>query len=340
MSRRSHKSVIVRTMGALLGLGLLVYLVVRIGPSTLLQQTLAVGWGMLLILALGGFSHLIKAYAWRLTLPSGDGSVTLPRALGLRLISEAAGQLGLAGQVLGEGMRVSLLGSSVPVDAAISSATIDRGLYVVSSAIVGIVGLIGAVMLLPLSNSWKVYSLACCGGLLCFLVLTVIAVLRQWPVLSAVARSLQGVPALRNRLNGTEQTIYSAEQKLHAFHHNSPRAFWTSLALNLCSQVLAIMEVYLLVSFMGSRIGVVSAFVFEGFTKLVNTVGALVPGNVGTYEGGSMLIARLFHITSAVGFSIGICRRIRGLFWAAIGMLCMHLVSRPQRQQNIAYMGV
>ena len=337
---RSHQNVVLRSLAGLLGLGLLVYLVIRIGPSTLLQQTMAVGWGMLLILVLGGVSHLVKACAWRLTLPSDGGSVSLSRAFGLRLISEAAGQLGLAGQVLGEGMRVSLLGPSVPVAAGISSATIDRGLYVVSSAIVGIVGLIGAVMLLPLSHSWKVYSLACCGGLLCFLALTVIAVLRQWPVLSVAVRSMQRVPGLRSWLNGTEQTIYLAEQKLLAFHHNSPRAFWTSLSLNLCSQVLAVMEVYVLVSFMGSKIGFVSAFVFEGFTKLVNTIGALVPGNVGTYEGGSMLIARLFHITSAVGFSIGICRRVRGLFWAAIGMLCLHLVSRPQRQQNIAYMGV
>jgi hypothetical protein len=340
VSRHSRKSVIVRSLGAILGLGLLVYLVVRIGPSALLQQTLAVGWGMLLILALGGLSHLIKACAWRLTLP-GDGRwIPISRAFALRLISEAAGQLGLAGQVLGEGIRVSLLGPSVSADAGISSATIDRGLYVLSSALVGIVGLIGAMMLLPLSNTWKIYTMAFCGGLLCFVVLTVIAVLRHWPVLSAVVRSLQRLPAFRNRLVGTEQTIYLAEQKLLVFHRDSPQAFWISLTLNLCSQLLAIAEVYLLVFFMGSRIGFVSAFVFEGFTKLVNTVGALVPGNVGTYEGGSMLIAKLFHITSAVGFSVGICRRIRGLFWAAIGMLCLGLVSRPRQQPNIVYMGV
>ncbi len=340
MSRRLRKGIIVRSLGALFGVGLLVYLIVRIGPATLLQHTLAVGWGMLLVLALGGISHLIKAFAWRLTLPDMGRCISVSRAVALRLISEAAGQLGLAGQVLGEGMRVSLLGPSVAPYAGISSATIDRGLYVLSSALVGIVGLIGAMMLLPLSNTWKIYTMAFCGGLLCFVVLTVVAVLRQWPVLSAVVRSLQRLPAFRNWLVGIEQTMYSAEQRLLAFHRDSPQAFWTSLSLNLCSQLLAIAEVYLLVFFMGSRLGFVSAFVFEGFTKLINTVGALVPGNVGTYEGGSMLIARLFHITSAVGFSVGICRRIRGLFWAAVGMLCLSLVSRPRQQPNIVYMGV
>jgi len=289
---------------------------------------------MSVILFLGGISHLIKSWAWQLTFPKEFRRVSLPRAFGLRLISEAIGQFGAAGMVLGEGMRVSLLGSSVPPAVGISSASIDRGLYIFSAAIVGIAGLIGAVLLFPLSTMWRIYALLFAAAMLVFLVVMVVAVRRQWPVLSVVVNGLRRIPALRNRLNGTEQTLYSAEQKLLNFHRQAPTDFWMSFGLNLASQILAVSEVYLLLAFMSSRIGFVSAFVFEGFNKLVSVVGGIVPGNVGTYEGGSMLIGRLFGVSSAAGLAVGVCRRVRGLFWAGVGTLCLIAMSRSVKKEN------
>jgi len=333
-SSRSHNRSFFRLLAAILGVGLLAYLVFRIGPEMLFKQTLAVGWGMVLILFLAGLSHLIKSWAWQLTIPREFRRISLPRAFGLRLVSEAVGQFGAAGMVLGEGMRVSLLGSSVPPAVGISSASIDRGLYLVSAALAGIAGLIGAVILFPLSSMWRIYTSLFAGGLLAFLVVTVVAVRRQWPVLSVALKGLRRIPALRNRLNGTEQTLYSAEQKLLNFHREAPEAFWMSFVLNVASQVLAISEVYLLLAFMSSRIGFGSAFVFEGFNKLVSVVGGIVPGNVGTYEGGSMLIGRLFGVSSAAGLAVGVCRRVRGLFWAGVGALCLVAMSRSVQKKS------
>jgi len=326
---RSQNSSTFRFLGGVVGVTLLAYLVFRVGPGMLLKHALKVGWGMLLILFLGGVSHLIKTWAWRLTLRSEfRKAIPLWRGFRLRLISEAVGQFGLAGQVLGEGMRVSLLGSSVPVAIGISSATIDRGLYTISAAIVGIAGLIGAALVLPLSHVWKVLAFGFAAGTLAFVLILVIAVRRQWPALSMIARTIHRLPGLRNRLQGAEQTMQSAEQELFRFHGDTPQAFWASFSLNLVSQVLAVAEVFLILMFMGSKIEFLSAFVFEAFTKLVNTAGGLIPGNVGTYEGGSMLIAKLFHVSAAAGLSLGFCRRARALFWAGIGALCLIAMSK------------
>jgi uncharacterized membrane protein YuzA (DUF378 family) len=97
------------------------------------------------------------------------------------------------------------------------------------------------------------------------------------------------------------------------------------------------LEVYILLLFMGARSGLLIALVLESLTKLVNVVGALNPGNVGTYEGGSMIIARLFHISSAAGLTMALCRRARILFWAAIGALCMTVMSKQTNQRESVY---
>jgi len=326
-------------VAAALGCALLVYLVQRIGPAALLQQARVIGWSMCLVLALGGIAHCIKAYAWNLTFPK-DVHIPLGRALKLRLVSEAAAQLGLAGQVLGEGLRVSLLGKTVPLSVRISSATIDRGLYTISAAIVGVMGVFGAVLLLPLSKAWREYSIIFAVAMLVFTLTAVIAVLRRWPVLSQCVRALRRLNGLQNRLSSAEQTIRSAEEVLFDFHRQRPSAFWTSFALNIASQVFALLEVCLLLHFTGNKIGFMGTVVYEGFTKVINTVGALVPGNIGTYEGGNILIGRLFGVTSAAALAVGMCRRIRALFWAAVGMLFLPQMSRAKSQRNVVYINV
>ena len=85
---------------------------------------------------------------------------------------------------------------------------------------------------------------------------------------------------------------------------------------------------------MGARIAFPGAFVLEGLTKVINLVGLLNPGNVGTYEGGNMMIAKLFGVSGTVGLTLALCRRARALFWAFIGAICLMLMSKPTAHTN------
>jgi len=57
----------------------------------------------------------------------------------------------------------------------------------------------------------------------------------------------------------------------------------------------------------------------EALTKLVNIAGTFNPGNIGTYEGGNMLIVKMFGLTGATGLTLAFMRRLRAIFWAAVG---------------------
>jgi hypothetical protein len=79
---------------------------------------------------------------------------------------------------------------------------------------------------------------------------------------------------------------------------------------------------------MGAGIALVGAFALEGLTKVINLVGALNPGNVGTYEGGNMLIAKMFGVTGTAGLTLALCRRARTIFWAGVGAMCLIVMKR------------
>jgi len=315
-------------LAAVLGIALLVVLVRRTGTGTVIHQVKTIGWGFGVVLVLGGIGHLIKTWAWRLTFACEIKNISFARTFALRLVSEAIATLGLPGQVIGEAARVSLLGSDVPIANSISSVTLDRGLYIVTSAIVTVVGMIAALLLLSLSRTWRLYALLFAFGSGVFLVTSAVAIRKRWPVFSRGAQAIGRLTWIKGWLSGKQVVIQSAENNLFDFCHETPGAFWQSLALNLACHGMAILEVYILLVFMGVKSGLLVSLVLEALTKLVNVVGNLNPGNVGTFEGGNMIIARLLRISSTAGLTMALCRRARILFWAAIGALCLTVMSK------------
>ncbi len=195
-----------------------------------------------------------------------------------------------------------------------------------------VTGILAALSLLSLSETWRLCAFLFACALAVLLVVTAVAFQRRWPVLSGAAKSIGRLPWFKNWLEGKQSVFESAEGNLFSFHREAPKAFWASLTLNLACHGMAVLEVYVLLHFMGARTGLLGALVLEAFTKLLNVLGALNPGNFGTYEGGNMILARLIGIAGAAGLTLGLCRRARSLFWKGIGFLCLLTISRSTLQ--------
>jgi hypothetical protein len=88
--------------------------------------------------------------------------------------------------------------------------------------------------------------------------------------------------------------------------------------------------VYLILHLLGAKITFLAALAIEALTKMINIVGLFNPGNIGTYEGGNMLIAKMFGLTATAGLTLGLARRVRAIFWAAVGGLCVVGLSKSK----------
>jgi len=323
-----------RMLAGMFGILLLTYLVRRAGPAKLLESMATLGWGLTLVIALGGVAHLAKAWAWRLTLTDDKHRVSFLRMFGLRLASEAVGQVGALGQLFGETLRVSLMSPTMPLASGIASVTLDRAFFVLSAALVSVVGMFAVLLVLPLPHTLSLYA-----GLFVFILLSVIlvaavAVGKRWPIFSGTAKILGRLRYFSGWMERKRSLIHSVENKLMDFYHHTPSAFWGSFALNLAGHIAAVLEVYLILWLMGARISFFSALAIEVLTKLVNIVGIFNPGNIGTYEGGNMLIVKMFGLTGAIGLTLAFARRLRALFWAAVGGVWLVVLAKSQKRSN------
>src|SRR5260370_30997628 len=254
--------------------------------------------------------------------------------LGLRLRSEAVAQFGGLAQLFGEGLRVSMLGPAIPLANGIASVTIDRAFFVVSAAAVSFLGLSAALMVLPLAHKLILYAIVFACLLLGFVLLSAIAIRNRWPLFSRTGEVLGRIRYLKPLIDRKRALIHSVEETLLNFYHSTPKAFWASLVLNLACHAAAIVEVYLIVWLMGTKLTFFGALAIEALTKLVNIAGTFNPGNIGTYEGGNMLITKMFSLTAAAASTPAFFRPLRPLFQAGVGtVFLVHFWIRAKQQK-------
>jgi len=324
-----------RFFAVVLGLGLLASLVLRTGPEIIWNQVHKVGFGLVVIILLGGLAYFIRTWVWRLTFACDITALSWSRSFGTCLASEALGQLGVGGKAVGEGIRIALLRPVVPLANAISSVAIDGALHLVTSTIVMLSGIIATLFLASLSGNWRVFGLVFAAALTALLILAVVAYGNGWELMGNAARAIGRVPRFHTWITGKLPVIDSSEDKLLNFFRTTPAAFCAALFLSFLWQALAMLEIYVILRFMGTNITVFGAFLMEGLTKLINLVGALSPGNIGTYEGGNMLITKIFGVSGTVGLTLALCRRTRVLFWALVGAICLTFMRRPKERTDV-----
>jgi hypothetical protein len=325
-----------RFFAALLGFGLLGYLVFRSGPGAVWKQLQAVGWGFSLVILLGGLSQLAKTYAWRRAFTCDISGLSWFRSFVAQLISDGIGQFGIAGKVVGEGTRISLLRRAVPLSNILSAGAIDGALHIFTAVLVTVSGVSATLLLAPLSATWRVYAVLLVTVLISAVILAVVSVRNRWQLLGRATRAIGRLPRLNGWVSSKQPIIDSAEDNLLNFRDQAPAAFWATLTFNLVWHALAILEVYIILRFMGARVAMSGAFIVEALTKVINLVGALNPGNVGTYEAGNMLIAKIFGVTGTAGLTLALCRRARTVFWAGVGAMCMIAMKRAEVPGTIA----
>src|SRR5580692_10906428 len=238
-----------RSFVLILGVSLLGYMVFRAGPGAVWKQVQAVGWGLALIIILGGFSHLIKTWAWRQTFACDISALSWSRSLGAQLVSDAVGQLGFAGKLLGEGLRISMLGSAVPLANGISSSAIDGGLHAFTAVVVTVLGITATLLLAPLVDGrWRIYALLLAAVLIAIVAISGVAVASGWRLMGNAARAIGRLPRLHKLVSCKLSVIDSAEHNLLTFYREEPVAIsfgtrWQSWrctsSYDLWEQVLA-----------------------------------------------------------------------------------------------------
>jgi putative ABC transport system permease protein len=307
----------------LVGLGLLIFVLNRVGLQPVFDALAQIGFGLFLLIGVSGLRHLLRAVAMRAAVPREHRHVSVGQAFAARLGGEAVTFLTFTGPLLGEATKAALLKKRVPLETGVQALVVDNLLYHVSVVLFILSGAIVMMSVydLPAAAEYSLLFIAACA--VAALVLVSLAFSRRFKPVSWLLEALSRRGWEPKFLRRRDEHIHRVESNVYDFYQTRRRAFFSIVGLDLLAHVSSVLEVYLTLRMLGLRPAASAPFIIESLTKVINFVFSFVPGTIGVYEGGTEVILRTLGFAAATGVTLGLVRKAGMIFWTGCGLLAL-----------------
>ncbi len=303
----------------ILGLALFLILLDRIGWALILSQLEAVGWAFVLVLVVSAGRYLARTVAWRYAFAAHHELPSFNEMFQARLAAQALGYLTVAGPLLSEPAKATLLRDRVPLKTGLGGSLLEAAAYSVTSTIIMGAGLVVGVIWVWMDEVMRLTAWLAVALLAALFLLLRWLLAHRAHILSRLLDALARTP-LRRWTERHRTKLENAEQQLLDFYARNTRRFRLMFLWEMVSQLFAILEIYVILAAMGLWVGWADALLIEAFSKGVTTLFFFVPGRVGTDEAGMVGLFKLLRFGVEHGISLALVQRLRGIFWAAVGL--------------------
>jgi hypothetical protein len=323
-------------LAALGGLVLFGYAVRRTGVSEIVDGVRQVGWGLLPILGLAGARFLIRACAWRLCMPvrrdgggPPHGRLPIGQAFTAFVAGDAIGNLTPLGMVASEPTKVFLTRHRLATRESVAALATDNLLYAASIGAMLALGVVVALVTIPLSLAWR-------EGAITVLLAGVVGLIITARLMRGTWREESGTrPPWRERLANLRRAVL-------AFSTEQPGRLLQIFLLDLSFHVLAVFEIFLTLRWLlGDHSPTLAqAIVFEALNRVVTVAFKFVPFRVGVDEALSGGLAPVLAVQPVAGVTLAVVRKVRNLIWTGIGLLFIaahpaHAEPTTDRRENV-----
>ncbi|MFO1462587.1 MAG: flippase-like domain-containing protein [bacterium] len=312
----------------LVGLGLFVYLVIKLKPSVLLSYLKTVGWNFGWILLVSFAWYLAYALAWEIFLKELSKRVHLWDIFKIKASGEAINSITPLSWGGGDPARILMLKDHIPVTEGTASVVVDRTLNNLAIALFMLLGVLITFIRFRLPPSLEI-------GLpvALFVILGASGFLYHRSHEGLFTFFLDMLKKLRLKRNFSEKTLHSVAEidgHISNFYKMNRKGFLAAFALHFFGRLCGVIEIFLAARFVGHPLSMIDSYLLASMTVIINMIFVFVPGGLGVMEGAFAGIFALLKLDPAIGTSIQIVRRTRMLFWTAVGFVFMSQMKRKE----------
>jgi phosphatidylglycerophosphate synthase len=316
-------------IGVLLFLGTVYFINFRLAFGTIRR----LGYALPLALLFSGCWHLVRTWAWSWCFPQ-PRTVSFARLARVRMSAEAFSYLTLRG-IAGEPLKVVLLGDSVDAREATAAVALERIAYLIGTAMIVGIGSVLALAGLPLTRAWfRVFRAFAIGsGVIAIFTVLVIRG-RGTYVHSWLARldRVAGTSIVQGRVS---RFISAVERQMLELVRGNPMRLVVLLVATIAAYVFMALEAWVILRASGTTISLNGALAVETFSRVTSFATAFIPANLGALEATSLAAVAAVGATAG-GAALAVARRLRGLFWAALGLAIYPRDARTTRRGGTA----
>jgi glycosyltransferase 2 family protein len=316
---------LLRALLLVVGLAFLCILVVTNEPATIFAAVTGLSWRLAVVavfpfVVVTTFDTLGWKYAF---LSDRVGFRTL---MAIRIAGEAFNLTTPTASVGGEAIKAWLLRRHVSLDEAVLSVVVAKTTITLAQGVFLLLGIVTAWMAgLPDSSLLH--------GMMWLLALEVLA------LVGFVAAQMRGVFGPVQRwlarvgvgLSRHTETGARVDRGLLRFYREEPRRLTLSIAFHFVAWLLGVVEVVLVLRFLGVPVSLTTATIIEAFGTAVRFATFLVPASVGAQEGGYVVTFVALGLPASTAVAFGLTRRVREIVWIIVGLVIFALMRSEVR---------
>ena len=310
-----------RLLASIASFALFIYVLQRSGPEAVFDKIRLLGWGFAFLILLSAARHLLRAVAWSYCVQTDGRRPGALDLFGPRLVGEALDDLTPAGPLLGQTAKLAVASKLIPAQAGASSVVIENLIYTLAAVSFMLSGLVSALLTLATPHEFRWI-----GGelVICFLASITVAwwiVRRRILLLGRTLNYLKQIGLRWAFLDRYEYHLRAVEQAIYDFFLTHRRIFFAVLGMELATNFTGIGEAYLILKITASHASLFAAYLVESTNRAVQLAFAFVPFGLGIQEGVAAATLQALGYAASEGVSLAIIRKIRIVFWAALGLL-------------------
>jgi glycosyltransferase 2 family protein len=315
---------LLRIVLALVGAGLLVFLVARIGPGAIASHLANVGFGFIWLFVAYGAGTMVGALPWYWLLPN-EARPRIRDAIASRFAASGGNAVLFA--VGGEPSRLLWLR---PEHRAVGLAgvVVDRLLFAAASVLFLLVGLVTVLQIAELPPTYLAVATA-----LALLALAGAGVVAWVAATRGIAGRIHR--AVHRMRNATTASLPSGalgdgvDERLAELLKRRRDSLWSGVGVHLVARTLLGVEIYAGLLVLGVSVSPAEGLVLASVPVVLAIVGSWIPSQIGVQEGAVALVCGLLGIDPAAGLTVVMLQRIRQVGTVSLAWI---LVSRMARR--------
>lgn len=329
MSEKEAKSKITRKHQALglvftaLGALLFAYFVRKAGLGEIIGGVRRLGFGFLIIFALGGVRQAVHAICWVMSCEPPH-RLRFIDAFKARLMGDAIGNIVPFGAVVAEPSKPLFVRDRIPLMAGMSAIAIENVFYALSVTLFISAGALALLLSFPLPKSLRYVSE---GALLAVLIIVPIGALvirKQLRFVSGALAFAGNRGIARTPLTKALPRVRMLEDRIYGFYERNHSRFFLILAIEMCFHVAGVLEGYITLLLISPiRPTLLTAFILESVNRVITVAFKFVPLRAGVDEAGTGTLSKVLGFAQSTGVTLAIIRKGRDICWTAIGAALM-----------------
>ena len=301
----------------LIGLALFGLTLAVIDREATIRESRRLGVFLPLVLLPSGGWHVVRTLGWLICFPA-NVRPTFWRLFRVRLAADAVSYFTIRG-LASEPLRVVLLLDHVPPEASTASTILERtAMGVMSVILVGITSTV-AMGSATVPDAWQNVFRGIAVVAVVVVAVTIIFLTRHGRYIGPLFEALYRRTGWHWTEGRVAHFIRDVEELFLVLAREDRARLRNLVLLAIAAYALMTFEIWLVFWTIEQPVSVWSAMFVETFTRSASVFSGAIPANLGALEASNVAVVRALGL--AGGGSLALSRRVRGLFWAGLGLL-------------------